>query len=453
MQPQRTLSKFVCLAIGSYLRLARVLPLPEGRALLCLLVSMGSMPAWAFEQIVVSQPQNGPVRLIQQAIQNHPDIAAARSERRATEFEIDAARNQFYPTPAAQLRQDKDGPSTVVSLTQPLWTAGKLTAGLNAASSRAESANMAIEEARYTLALRVVTAWTAYLQAHGRESAQRESVDLLNRYAESVSRRILGGASADVDRELVSARLAQAKSDLSAASTARRVALVQLGQLLGKQPTPEDIPSRAGMAGPQSPEKLASLSELIQLATNYSPALRRIDGNLEAARHDADKKRAALWPTINLRAEHQQNNSTPNSINYRDKRVILALEYAPDAGLSTSANIDAAESRIVGQGNTRESTRLNLVEKVQSDYEDYLAGSDRAQNLQRTLEANIAVLASYERLLAAGKRTWLDVLNIARELTSARSALSDTDTQRVAALYRICLHIGAVPFTSSGSPQ
>ena len=409
------------------------------------------VPTVAIAQTTGSEARPGLPRLIQQAIQSHPDIAAARSERRATEFEVDAARNQFYPTPSAQLRQDhKDASTSVIALTQPLWTGGKLTAGLNAANSRAESANTAIEEARYTLALRVVTAWAAYRQAQGREIAQAEGVELLKIYTESVSRRIQGGASAEVDRELVAARLAQAQSDLSAARAARRNATVQLAQLLGQQPRAEDLAAAApaSAAGDLAGDQLPAIGELIRLATDYSPALHRIDSNLEATRFDADKKRASLWPTLNLRAEHQRSNA--NAVGtVTDNRVMLALEYTPDAGLSANANIDAAQARIVSQQESREAARRNLIEKVQGDYEEYQASRERAQSLQRTLEANTAVLASYDRLLVAGKRSWLDVLNIARELTSARAAQSDIDVQKTAARYRLHLHVGELPGISS----
>lgn len=428
-------------------------PLMWGRTLLYFLFFFHAHLSLAVAQTTGSEARPGLPRLIQQAIQNHPDIAAARSERRATEFEIDAARNQFYPTPSAQLRQDhKDASTSVIALTQPLWTGGKLTAGLNAANSRAESANTAIEEARYTLALRVVTAWAAYRQAQGRENAQAEGVELLKIYTESVSRRIQGGASAEVDRELVAARLAQAQSDLSAARAARRNATVQLAQLLGQQPRAEDLAAAvpARTAGDLADDPLPAIDELIRLASDYSPALRRIDSNLEAAHFDADKKRASLWPTLNLRAEHQRSNANTVGTTINDNRVMLALEYTPDAGLATNANIDAAQARIVSQQESREAARRNLIEKVQGDYEEWQASRERAQSLQRTLEANAAVLASYDRLLVAGKRSWLDVLNIARELTSARAAQSDIEAQKTAARYRLHLHVGELPGISSG---
>jgi len=387
----------------------------------------------------------GVERLIRQALQSHPNIAAAQAERQASEFEVHAARNRFYPSPAVQLREDRDGTATVVSLTQPLWTGGRLTAGLDAAYSRADAAALAITEARYALALRVVNAWAAYRQALGRENAQSKNLQLLQVYAESVGRRVHGGASAEVDRELVGARLSQAQSDLAAASAARRTVAAQLSRLLGLPVPADDMEAEPpGWATDPGSGALPSIDEFLQLTIDYSPALRRLNADIEASLHDVVQRRAVLWPSVNLRAEHQRNmvsTAGPGS----HSRVMLTLDYAPDAGLSASAAASAAQTRITSQQERRAAARRELADTVQSDYEIWLAGHDQLRGLRRTLEANTAVLASYERLLTAGRRSWLDVLNIARELTAARTALTDIEAQIAAARIRLHLHAGDLP--------
>jgi hypothetical protein len=51
-------------------------------------------------------------------------------------------------------------------------------------------------------------------------------------------------------------------------------------------------------------------------------------------------------------------------------------------------------------------------------------------------------LASYDRLLVAGRRSWLEVLNIARDVTAAQSALLDAQVLTESAGYRLQLHTG-----------
>lgn len=378
--------------------------------------------------------------LIARTIRNHPGVAAHQAEVKATQAEVEAARAQYYPTPSIQLLQDKGEPTTVLTLQQPLWAGGRLDAGLDAAQSRENAARVSVNDTQYTLALRVTAAWAAWLQAQGRGEALDKGVALLNVYAESVSRRIQGGASGQVDHELVAARLAQTQGELAAARSAERSALARLAQMIGQPLRSQDLVVADTATGIDIP--LPGLDALVAQAFARSAALKRLDADIETARHEAQQRRAALWPTLNLRAQHQRGNATATGTTANDSRIMLVLEYAPGAGLSADANIDAAEARIIGLRENLDAARRDLTETITIDYEEYLASSDRKRHFQRTLQASAEVLASYDRLFVAGKRNWLDVINAARELIQAQTALADVEAQLVAARARLRLHIG-----------
>lgn len=379
--------------------------------------------------------------LVALAIHTHPGVAAKRAELGAAQTEVEAARWQYFPTPSMQVRSlDSGGSATVLALQQPLWAGGRLDAGLDAADSRARSAGVSITEAQYNLALRATSAWQAWLAARGRGEAAAKSVRLLEGYADSVRRRIAGGVSAEVDHELVMSRLAQARSGLSTARAAERSALAQLSQMVGRPLRSEElaIPETGDSAPP-------AFAALIDQAIASSPTLRRLDADIQTARHEVAQKEAALWPTLALRAEHQKSDATPTSIAVNDSRVMLVLDYVPGAGLSAAAGADAARARIGALTDSREAARRDLVERISADYEDHLASRDRRRDLKNTLKASAEVLASYDRLFVAGKRSWLDVLNAARELTDVELALADAEAQLAASRYRLRLHGGELP--------
>ncbi|BAO30160.1 TolC family protein [Sulfuritalea hydrogenivorans] len=378
--------------------------------------------------------------LIARTIRHHPGIAARHAEVKATQAEVDAARAQYFPTPSVQLLQDKGESTTVLTLQQPLWAGGRLDAGLDAAQSRENATRVSVNDTQYTLALRVTAAWAAWVQARGRGEALDKGVALLNVYAESVSRRIQGGASGQVDRELVAARLAQTQGDLAAARSAERSALARLAQMIGQPLRAQDLVVADAVAGVDIP--LPGLDALVAQAFARSAALKRLESDIETARHETQQRRAALWPTLSLRAQHQRGNAPATGITANDSRVMLVLEYTPGAGLSAGANIDAAEARIIGLRENLDAARRDLTETITTDYEEHLAGSDRKRHFQRTLKASAEVLASYDRLFVAGKRNWLDVINAARELIQAQTALADVEAQLVAARARLRLHIG-----------
>ena len=421
-------------------------PVPGSGIMRTMRLALGAAAA-----LVMLSPQPGMAQstdrlgldqLVGMAIQTYPGIAARRAELGAARSEVDAARWQYYPTPSVSVARDRDngGTATVLALQQPLWAGGRIDAGFDAADARARSAGVAITEAQYDLALRVTDAWQASMQAHGRVAALTKSVAQLEDYAESVSRRIAGGVSAEVDLRLVQSRLAQARGNLANARASERSALAQLSQMVGRPLRSDNLAVAGRVAG-----ELPALEALVDQALLSSPLLHRLDADIEAARHDAAQKGAANWPTLNLRAERLRTDPTYTGNYVTDNRVTLVLDYVPGAGLSAAATADAARTRVDGLMASRDAARRDLIGKVSTDYEAHLSSRDLRRNLRSTLEASTEILASYTRLFIAGKRSWLDVLNAARELTEVEMALADAEAQFLASRYRLHLHRGQLP--------
>ena len=378
--------------------------------------------------------------LIALAIHSHPSVAAARAQYVGAQADISAARFQYYPSPSVQVLQDKGATSTVLTLQQPLWAGGRLDASLDAAKSQGNAAQVAIRGAQDAIALQVTAAWAAWVQARGRANVQLQAVNLLKGYTESVSRRIEGGASGQVDQQLVVARLAQAHTDFDAANSAQRSALARLAQLAGQTISTQDLvdPFTADSADVSLPP----LDALISQAMVHSAAL-QLEANIETSQHEIQQKRAALWPTVNLRAQHQRADSGASGTNSSDSRLVLALEYTPGAGLSAGSNIDAAHARSQALREELQAAQRELAQTITADYEDFVVSRERKQSMQSMIDASAEVLASYERLFIAGRRNWLEVINAARELIQARAALVDAHAQHMAARARLLLNSGA----------
>jgi adhesin transport system outer membrane protein len=384
----------------------------------------------------------GLAQLVDLSISNHPNVAAKLADLGAAQSEVDAARQAFYPAPAAQLQQGRDS-SSVVSLQIPLWTGGRLTAGLNAAGSRVRSSDIAIIEAQYALALRVTNAYQAWLQANGRLVVLNRSIRQLGSFLNRIVRRITAGTSAEVDRELVAARLAHAQSDFAVVHTAERDALAHLSQVVGQTLTSDDL---SGLQPNSGDDNLPRLKDLTDESLSRNPSLRRIEYDIKAAQYDTEGRRAVSWPTVSVRAEHQRSVPVAGAGVTNDNRVFLMFEYTPGAGISAASQADASSNRTQSLRESRESARRDLSERVAIEYGDYASTLSRKQDLQRTLRLNKEALSSYERFFATGKRSWLDVLNAARELTQVELIIADIDPQLVGGRYRLRLLSGDEPW-------
>jgi adhesin transport system outer membrane protein len=183
---------------------------------------------------------------------------------------------------------------------------------------------------------------------------------------------------------------------------------------------------------------LPNLDKLIADAARSNPSLRRIDFDIATAQYDTAQKRAAQFPTISLRAEHQRNSGGAGA-GSNDSRVFMVLEYTPGAGMSATTQINGQLARAQSLRESADATRRDLVERIAIEYQDYNNGQRRLRSLQGLLGASRDVLASYDRLFIAGKRGWLDVVNAARELTQVEVTHADLVAQQIGARYRLRL--------------
>lgn len=378
-------------------------------------------------------------RLVAEIVISHPGVAARRAGVNEAEAGVDAAQAQYLPTPSIQINQLNDGGRlTSLVLSQPLWAAGRIDAGLEAARARSHSADGSVLETQNTLALRAADLYQSYLASRQRLVAQQAGIERLQELVGMMRRRLEGGVSATVDHQLGLARLAQSRSDLVLEEAAGRTLLAQLSQMAGRPLSPAMISSENPEAGPLEGEAI-----LIERALANHPAVRRSGADIEAALFDAEKQRAALWPTLSLQVE-RKIYSQPTTLNPDSTQVYLALQYQPGAGLSGAAQSRAVEARAAGLKDALEATRRDIVDALQGDLERYRSALTRFGDARDTENASREVLASYRRLFVAGKRGWLDVVNAARELTQAELAVADLNAALAVGAYRLKLRTGDV---------
>ena len=96
----------------------------------------------------------------------------------------------YFPTPAISYEKafaDNDGYTTVLSLDQPLWSGGRLSAGLDSAKANVTVLSASLAENRRELAFRVVGTYgqwlSASLQHKALEASESLHQDLLARVA------------------------------------------------------------------------------------------------------------------------------------------------------------------------------------------------------------------------------------------------------------------------------
>ena len=384
-------------------------------------------------------------RLMALALASHPSAQSQRAQLQSAQSGLDSARWQFYPTPSIAVEQAHtastdpsyrgDNRVATLRLQQPLYTGGRLSASMDKAKASLEIGQSALEEVEQQLGLRVVQAYGEWMSAHLKTQAQEKSVSTHIRLSEQVKRRISVGTSADSDLVLAMARLESVHAESQATRAQGEMALARLNQLLG---SPVEIANLTALLA-SARELPADSQVLLAQALEKSPAIQKAKAQARVQEAVVLERRAELSPEVYLRLERQYGNfNLPNSS--PENRLFFGLSSRFGAGLSSLTNVEAARTQHQAALAEIEVQSRNVAEQVLTDQALALSSARRLQAVQAALNANADVSASYDRQFLAGRKTWIDVMNAARELTQTEMQLADLQASLVAVSWRLAIY-------------
>lgn len=392
----------------------------------------GFMIALLGSLVVSARAADDLSRLLEQAMATHPVVEGRRAALEASRADREGAEWQRFPTPSLEATTRDSGTSaSLLALEQPVWTGGRITAGVRAAGFREEAARSAVVESQETIALRVINAYGELLRQQQRVVHAEASVGEHERLLAMITRRVEQEVSPPADREFALARLAQARIELSLARQGVQAARSQLSQLVG-QPV-QQVAEPAPGARPLP----VSLDLAIARAVERSPVLDRLDRSALAAAEDVNARRSVLQPQVAVRLEKQFGTQA-------DNRALVVLRAQPGAGLSAGSAVASAQRRVDEARLAREDAVRSLREQVESAWVQFVAAGERVEGSRQSVEMSRLVSESYARQYVAGRKSWIDVLNAVREATQSQFALADALAQSRSASLTLWLLTGSV---------
>jgi adhesin transport system outer membrane protein len=380
--------------------------------------------------------------LIALALSSNPLTKSQQSLVESAKVGVDSAKWQFYPTPSVSVEMANTSSSDLLyqgdkrvsigRIQQPLWTGGRLTAGVNKAEAGLAVSQASLEEARLQLGLRVVQAYGDWLSAHLKTLANEKSLATHIRLHDQVKRRVNEGTSANSDLTLAIARLEAISAELTAVRAQGEVAIARLGQFLGNP-----VDAALLMKEVALPYSLTgNMQEILEQAIDMNPSIIKAQATARVQEVVIDEKRADLSPEVFVRAERQYGNYTFAN-GPPENRFFVGLTSRFGAGLSTLSGIEAARlQHTVALTDIEVQTRA-VNEQVLSDYALAQSIASRIAAIYKSLSATNDVLSSYNRQFLAGRKSWLDVMNSARELTQTETQLADLHATQVVVTWRL----------------
>ena len=380
--------------------------------------------------------------LITQAIQTHPLVKSAQAGQQATTEGINAAKLNLLPTPSISSGYDRDNDFvSQVAIRQPLWTGGKLTAGVNQAIFDDKAAVEYIYEQQNLVAKTTIDAWQSYIQAIAKQTIHIDGLKDLNEFEAMMQRRVGQGVSARIELDLVTNRILQEQSAYQAAVEQQRIAAARLEQITGQSlsqvrqmsvPNIEVLVNRAKQQSTQF-EKMA-----FNQASFYNPTVVKEHFQIESAKQGLEAQHAARYPTIYAQYEHAYYHEGKEN----NGKFSLGLDYAPGAGFSNFALARASQAQVNSLVQTQEAARRNVIENIQIQYQQFVSARDRETTLVAAAAGAQIVVNSYRRQFIAGHKSWLEVLNAVREHNEYQVQLVQTQADMLGAFYKLQVDFG-----------
>jgi len=142
---------------------------------------------------------------------------------------------------------------------------------------------------------------------------------------------------------------------------------------------------------------------------------------------------------VYARAEYQIGNAAaagaPDA-----QRLFVGLQSKLGAGLSTMAGIEASQNKVAVAVAEVENAQRTLAEQVLADWSQLATIKARQAELEASLQASRETALAWDRQFLAGRKTWVEVMNSARELAQAETELADVMSSRVLLSWRVALY-------------
>lgn len=409
--------------------------------------------------------QTDPVRfaslaaLTEHALRERPDSRAAWLGIQAEAARLDVASAAHWPTLTGQFNfiqsralsssgasaptLNRYGPS--LGLTYVLYDFGARTASIDAQRYQLIAALLNGNRALQDTVAEVETAYFAVLAARAQRAAQAEQEAALRASFDAVELRLRGGLAARADQ--LRARAALSEATLARQLAERDIAKAEalLKQAAGIEQTRPLLLDWA-TTPPPALDAATLLAELLAEAEQQRPDLRALQAAAASARAEAERARAARWPSLSLAAsggrtyflEDERTPSTTYSVG-----VNLSVPLFDGGRLAAQAR--AAERDAERLQAEAESQRSQVALGVTAAYHDVRHAQDQRAGVAVQFDSASESAQAAEARYRAGVGSLLEWLTAQADLARARQAQAQADSDWLAAFSRLNHALGRLP--------
>lgn len=407
---------------------------------------------------------NSLAALSEYALQHRPESRAAWFSIQAEAARLDVERAAYWPTLTGQFNftqsqslsnagssgpvLNRYGPS--LSLSYVLADFGERRAGVEAQRYQLVAALLNNNRRLQDAVSAVEQAYFALHAARAQVLAYQQQETSLSASLDAVTLRLQTGLVSRADQ--LRARAALAEAEIARSTAERNVDKAEVAlKLAAGIPQSTQLKLDWVLPTTTAPEANLALADLLDEALRQRPDLQALQASSAAARADAERARAARWPSLNLsgntaRTSFLEDRATSTTYSVGLTLNVPIFDGGRLRGLARAAERDA--QRIEAQQDVYANTVTREVADAFYDARNAQAQQSRiADLLASATESAQAAEARYRN----GVGSLLELLTAQADLARARQTAAQSESDWLAAYSRLSYALGRVPVTASTS--
>ncbi len=324
-----------------------------------------------------------------------------------------------------------------LSIRQPLFNKETM-ANYDSAKAYVSSQESLLEDEHGKLMLRVAEAYLQVLYTRERVSLLQSRIDAVTRQLAQARRKYERGMGTVVE-------VSEAQATLEMAVAEHRQAQAELEGYANdvRRMTGEMVDEDVSLDPERLPTKLQTdegLDFWLENAENNNPEIVAARFAVEAAKQDAEKKRAGHYPTLDLvgvRSYSENDSSNTLGSSFDSTTVSVQLNVPLYSGGLVNANVRQAQNRLTAAQEMLESKSRETGANIRSHFNGFHSQVFSVQAYRQAVTAAELALDGTNKGFLAGMRTNQDVLEAQQKLFGSQLELSHARYQLVSSLINL----------------
>lgn len=341
-------------------------------------------------------------------------------------YQNNGANVDFYNTPGA----------IGITLVQPLYTGGQITAGVNQAEAAVRAQREALRTAEQTVLLAAATSFMNVVRDTALVSLQESNVKFMTEQVRAAKDRFGVGEGTQTDVAQAEASYQLAVSQLNVSRAQLNASRAEFRQNIGRDP--------GKLSGGEAVEKYLpkTVEASVKQSQSEHPQILAGVHNVDVATHNVKYLEGALLPQLGIQGSATRSFDNPSYKTLNNASVSVNLTVPLYQGGGEYAKIRQAKEQLGAARIQVDLARDTVRATVVSAWGMLQAANASIAAYKAQVEAAQLALNGVIEEQRVGQRTTLDVLNQQTALISARSNLVNAERSRVVGSFQLMAAIG-----------